>query len=686
MKKYFLLLTVLLTFCFNLAGCGSDQTDDFENVGGGNNVTPSYSITLSKNELEFDSNTGYQTVSLTCSNKWEVSGGSDWCDISHSSGSGNQTLTVTVDENPKDEDRTVTFTFSCGNQTTKLTVIQYGIINTSYVELNLDKEDTEFTYNPNTGETVIVYPDDSVPTVEEGQAFVLTAAYEYDIRKITSVDSSKGKLVLQTEQGSMCDLFRNISFTLTTNPDLVADSRSTGRVITPATITLVNDNQHTVIYDKNADDSRNAYDVTKKIFDFKQDFSGTSLIAENDKSGKWVLKWEKWKTDIGLHGVFFFDFGENANKDTKVGELKNFKYYLQGNVDIDLLLNLGMESEGLEYEVDETIKKNIIPKLTFTFMAGPVPVPISLEVDINRYGNISAKNNLSASAGFKLHADAKLGMEYNLKDKTSAPITSFNGNFVTYEPNYNIQGTVEATAGAYPELEFHFYDCIGPSIKLKPLYTAQITAGLNHQYWGWDAAFGTKLITEAGIEFEWGKIGNKDIDWNLKIMEMELAQSTLIKTPQTIELENPTDTDVELDEEVEVAFHVQGRNMLTNDTFNCPSALVQFETTGNIKQNFAIADKEGIVKVKYTPSSKEDKLIAKVIDSEGEVIDQVEFIPTVEEETNDVKALLRTIYDQLDGENWNMPEEYKWFNDRPIERWEGVYFDSFGNFYGIDTD
>ena len=38
-------------------------------------------ITLSKTELEFDSNGGYQTINISSSGNWEATGENDWCQI-----------------------------------------------------------------------------------------------------------------------------------------------------------------------------------------------------------------------------------------------------------------------------------------------------------------------------------------------------------------------------------------------------------------------------------------------------------------------------------------------------------------------------------------------------------------------------------------------------------------------------
>ena len=686
MKRFFFLLATLFALCFTWTGC-SDGGDDANGGNGNGNGTgngggSSSALSLSKNELEFDSNDGYQTIKVTSSGKWEVTGGSDWCDISPSEGETGETVTISVEANTTDEDRTVTYTFKCGGQTAKLTVLQYGNIETSYVDLKIDDENTSVGYNELTGETVIEYKSGAVPDAEIGQAFVLSGEHDYDIRKITGVTQSNGKLTLQTEQGTMCDLFKNVSFTLTTNPNLVATSRSAGRVITPTSIEIVRGNKRSVIFDKKAVTSRDVYEQPIKIFVFNQDFSGVSLFMEDDGvSGEY--KWEKWKANIGLDAVFQFDFGEKVSNKTKIGELKNFKYYLQGNVDVDMLLALEAKAEAFSFSVPEkkqTVKKDILPVLSVKFMAGPVPVVITLETDLKREGEISCSGSIETSAGFKFHADAKLGMEYDVRTREAQPITEFNSQFELYQPTFDIKASLEATAGYYPHLQFHFYKFLGPYLDIKPLYTAGLQASPIDEMstFIWDAKFGTKITGELGLELDWGLDETK-----LKFFDEKLKEATLFKAPASIKLESPEQGhQLEIGEEAEVCFHVQALNYLTDELYDCPGALVQIKTEATDKEeeggdrrsvvaeHRVVSDSKGRAKITWSPAKDNEYLIAEILHLDGEATEKAEFTPQIKDER---RALLEMIYQQTNGDNWTNHEN--WLSKRPIDEWSGVRID-----------
>ena len=684
MKRLFFLLVTLLTLCFNWTSCsdGGNETNGNNGNGNGTGGGNSSSITLSKNELEFDSNDGYQTIKITCNGEWEVTGGSDWCDISPTKGKTGEAISISVDANTTDKDRTVTYTFKCENQTAKLTVLQYGIIETSYVDLKIEEEGTSIEYNEQTGQTILEYKTGATPNAEIGQAFILSGEYDYDIRKITDITQSNGKLTLQTEQGTMCDLFKNVSFTLTTNPDMVATSRSAGRVITPTTIEIVKGDKRTVLFDKSALSSRDVYEAPIKIFDFKQDFSGMSLFMEEDEvSGE--LKWETWKANIGLDAVFHFDFGEKATNKTKIGELKNFKYYLQGNVDIDLLLALEATVEAFSFSVPEekqTLKKDVLPMLTVRFMAGPVPVIITLETDLKREGEISCAGSIQTSAGFKFNANAKLGMEYDARTREANPITEFDSQFESYKPTYDIKAFLETTAGFYPHLQFHFYKFLGPYLDIKPLYTAKAQASLidDKGTYIWDVEFGTKTTGEFGLELDWGLD-----EARLKFFEKELKKTTIFKAPASIKLESPEQGhQMEVGEEVEVCFHVQSLNYLTDELYDCPGALVNLKTAATDKEEedgdrrsvsseqVIASDSKGRVKFRWTPTKDNEYLIAELFQLDSETTEKAEFKPEIKDER---RVLLEMIYQQTNGDNWTNREN--WLTERPINEWSGVHID-----------
>lgn len=71
--------------------------------------------------------------------------------------------------------------------------MQYGVIESDYIDLKLDKEGITSVYNESSGELTINYGDNEVPDISTGKAIVLPGEYQYDIRVIESISSSDKK-------------------------------------------------------------------------------------------------------------------------------------------------------------------------------------------------------------------------------------------------------------------------------------------------------------------------------------------------------------------------------------------------------------------------------------------------------------------------------------------------------------
>ena len=85
-----------------------------------------YSISIDPTELSFNSGGGEETVSVTSTADWELSGDSYWCYASEYSGKGDAEIIFTANSPNEDPEsnRTATFTFISGDKKATLTVTQ----------------------------------------------------------------------------------------------------------------------------------------------------------------------------------------------------------------------------------------------------------------------------------------------------------------------------------------------------------------------------------------------------------------------------------------------------------------------------------------------------------------------------------------------------------------------------------
>ena len=84
-----------------------------------------YSISIDPTELSFNSGGGDETITVTSTADWELSGGSYWCYASSYSGKGDAEIIFTADPNEDSESgRSATFIFASGDKKATLTVTQ----------------------------------------------------------------------------------------------------------------------------------------------------------------------------------------------------------------------------------------------------------------------------------------------------------------------------------------------------------------------------------------------------------------------------------------------------------------------------------------------------------------------------------------------------------------------------------
>lgn len=664
MKNFIITLLLALTGLF--VSCSSNSTEPEEII------TPPASISLSKDKLEFDSNEDYQTVNVTASGEWIVSGGASWCNISPEKEKGNQTVTITVSNNEGSEDRTTEITFRCGSATTKLSVVQYGKLDTDYVDMKLDNEGVTTKFDEQTGQVTIEYKGITPPAIKEGKSIVLPAEYEYGIRVINSVKVSGNTVVLGTEQGSMANLFRNMEFTLTTAPNLFSKSRSTGRIVTPVSVELIDENgKGKLLYNKEDKLSSRGEiygEVNNELFSFHKNFSGQTLYEGS--SG--TIEWNGLDINLGLNMTMSFVWGEMELHKLKLGELNSFKISLDGDLNISMILAYLMDKEAELGEKEKVVKNNIV-KANFKFMVGPVPVFIAIDVDMLKDLYVSSTGSISMTTGGDFQTSGEIGMAWNKSGGVSA-VREFNGpKFNFYKPGFTVNGSLEARASLYPKLNFTIYDMIGPWFTLSPYAEAILEGkyeeemGETPEYgWSFDSSVG--LVGNMGLEMSFASV-NTDL-WTSD--EHVFFKKDLYKAPTKIEVDPALeDAEMEVGKEMEVKFNVSGKNLLTDEDVPCPIAFVELETEGELvgesETPSAVSDENGVISVKWIPNDTKHKLKAKVLDVNNNTITEATFAPS---RKNTEREALRLLYESTNGDHWK--DTTNWLTSAHISEWYGV--------------
>ena len=579
------------------------------------------------------------------------------------------------------------------------------ISETDYVDLKFGMTGVATSYNTGNGSLSITYPSGSLPNVKVGNATVLPAEYGFDIRVIESVNTSGNTISMQTSQGNMSNLFRNTSFTLTT--DASATRSAEDNVYTPTAYGYVDEagKYHEVYNIENG--TRAVYPIEQFKWGFERDYKGEVIYS--GKAG--TLSWDECKFSAGLKGTFTFDFGMKQISEVRaVGDLKKIEYKISGNMDMDMLLHYNYEYEYKE-SGDEIIQYNAIPMGQFTFRVpiGGVPVPVHLQIytHLGRMYACHIEGKLDATAGVKMSNEVSIGLEWTPEDGTK-PIREIKPTFEFHPLTVEAEASAEAKVSYYPQWEIGLYRFKAVWLEPRPYLKEKVEAGLRastdgNTYCGWNAGTYCGLDIRMGLELDFG-FWRKDV-WTSEIYNC-VKDRLLFNAPDSIRLVSPKENiSVDKGENITTEFVVESYSPLTKKHYPCPFALVIFSTeSGKIDKTIAIADMTGKVSVSWTPSPEGFQslqttgtettsriLVAKVVDKNGKTINETNLTVNVKsekpEEKNDsirLREALIQLYHSTNGENWR--QNYNWCSDKPLTEWFGIDYDATTKKYSLNLN
>ena len=589
------------------------------------------------------------TLYIESSGRWAVSGMPAWIKADPSSGNNGDKLIIAVSENPSPDERYAVLTVSCGNATANIKVTQYGHIESDYVNLGFDKPGVSYEYSESTGNISVTYDGAEVPEIAVGSAIVLPAEYGYDIRVVESCSTNGNTLTAATTEGNMCNLFRNIDFTLATNP---AATRSAAgeRIFTPVSYGY-RDEQGAYHELYNAE-TRASYTSKEKLWSFTQDFNGESIYSGAAGS----LYWEKCEFNAGLDATLKFDFGEKEITPEHIeGDLQSFSYTITGNVGLDMLLHYNCEASYSDGD-DKIIRKDIVKPVEIKFMVGNVPVLVTVSTHLGKSHHFEAKGSLDATTGVKCSNEISVGLAWNKVGGVTEIAPTSTSQFSVYPPTLEAEASLEAKVSYYPQIELKLYKFLGPWVEPRPYLSDELVAGARvsadgDNHIAWTAELNGGIDLRFGINLGFGIFDIIEVEkelWSSKIYN--LVERNFFNAPSRITKLSPADGDeVEEDETVTAEFLVESYCPLTGKYYPCPLALVGFEAEcGELECEMLAADAQGKVKVEWIPDPKEENssnattraaelvertLTASILDSDGESIDEAELMVKVEDDS-----------------------------------------------------
>ena len=486
-------------------------------------------------------------------------------------------------------------------------VVQARKLDSRYIAIDWEKA-TLNSFNEETGQASITFTGD-VPLMGDYDVVLLPKDDDFVIRVIDDVQQTDGSktVSLATRQGVMGNLFKGTKFNLATQK--TANTRGFTddvRTYLPTKVEVFTGDEYVEIYnEENARKGR-----TRAPQEFENEFISWEYNKDGevlwDGGTKGTLSWDKLNFNIGLKGLFSFDFGDVEWEKVRMGDLQHLKIALEGGFDMEMVMKY-LVSSSVEWKQEWTLKEDVF-KAKYTFMVGTVPVYISVGADLMAEVSLGASGEASITGGIKASNTVTYGVEWDAEEGVSK-IAECNKSLELVGPDLDINAHAEARATAYPKIKIGIYKVLCPTISPQPYLKAEADGRLvDNSKVAWNAGVNTGIDLGLGLcldLFFWKKdLGEFD--------PINVFDQPLVSLPDEIELQNEKKEQMLITEQKEVKYHVTNKNYLTGTSYNAPGVLVHFEAEGGeISSEYDYTDAQGNVSVKYTPTAGEKGGVVK---------------------------------------------------------------------------
>ena len=532
---------------------------------------------------------------------------------------GTDSLRFNSAMNPNTRQRTGYVAFASkngGELKDTIWVVQERKSDSRYIDIDWTTT-TLNSFNEESGEAVLTFSGD-VPVMGGYDVVLLPSDGDYTIRLIDNVQQAEDSktVTLATRQGVMGNLFKGQKFTLATETSAVNSNMARAQgisdadaVYTPVKVDVFTGDEYVEIYNV---DNLSSRGMSKAPQGFENEFINWEY--NNDgcvlwESGTQSLSWDKLNFNIGLKGLFSFDFGDIPWEEVRMGDLQNLKIALEGGFNTELVLKY-LVSSSVEWKKEWTLKEDVF-KAKYTFMVGTVPVYISVGADLKAEVALGASGEASITSGVTASNTVTYGVEWDA-EKGLSKISECEKKLELVGPDVDIKAHAEARATVYPEIGIGIYKVLCPTISPQPYIKAEADGRLvDNQYVAWNAGISTGVDLGLGLcldLFFW----KKDLG---EIDPINVFDLPLVSLPDEIELLNEKEEEMLVNGKKEVKYHVTNKNYITGTEYNAPAVLVHFEAEGGeLEDEYGYTDKEGNVSAFFILTDvKGGKITAEVV-------------------------------------------------------------------------
>ena len=476
---------------------------------------------------------------------------------------------------------------------------------------------TMLSANDSTGDYRIQFSD-TVPNFVPGSIIALDRDTVVLYRFVLTATTQGNTVILTTTEAYLTDIFSDVEFTLST----VAEGKSQvkGIVFYPVQAYMQDGRGgyqvlHTIGNRK--DDTR----FTHNLWSFDYNNDGQVLFSGNN----WSIYMERMNLDLSLDMEMFMNFGGKTELEVVGDAINRYRSKalkvsaaLVGTFNTEQMVRCDIQG-SCSYSPDYDLwKHNLFRPLSIKFMAGPVPIVLTLRSDLFRQVEVTASGEISAYTGFSDHAEGRMGFEWQQTDGMS-PVATFENTFNFTPPMVEGKGQIQAKVWAFPRISVMLYDAVGPSFDFMPYLSTTVRGGFREQmlgqtndYCAWSLDCNTGMDARCGLSF---RFFGYEVE-NYSTPKWNVIDRTLYHSPKKIVHASGRPQGGQT---ATVRFDVYDQNNLFDREVMTPlPQIVKFEASGDLSSEYGIAS-DGTVRVNWTPDGN-DTLWAKLYDQEGNVL------------------------------------------------------------------
>lgn len=487
-------------------------------------------------------------------------------------------------------------------------------VNPEYVPI--DWETTTVVSSDDNAGTYQIQFRGTVPDIHQGSIIAIDRDTVVLYRFVTSANVSGNTMSVTSTEAYLTDIFANTEFTLSTGDP--TKSITQGTVFYPVAAYIVDNNG---TYREMGMNRKGETRFTHNLWNFEYNNDGQVLYSGSNYS----IYMEKMNLDLSLDMEMYINFGGRdiyEVVDDAIGRYRSramkVNAALVGTFNTEQKVRCDVEGNFIYAPDYDLWKHNLFRPIPIKFLAGGVPIVLTLRCDLFRQVEASGSGSISAYTGFTDHAEGRLGFEWQQNGGIS-PVSSFGNTFNFTPPTLEGKGQVQAKVWAFPRVSVMLYDAVGPSFDFMPYLADTVRGGFREQMlgtgndycaWSLDCHAGLDLKAGLSLRFFGYEVENYSTPkWNA-------IDKRLYHSPKKVVHASGHPA---VGETGTVCFNVYDRNFLANaDVLTPLPQIVKFEANGQLSSEYGITH-DGTVSVNWTPTSS-DILYAKLYNQNGNVL------------------------------------------------------------------